>query len=223
MNKYFEDLEKYINKLEGYKLPSYEELPSISLYMEQVISYVGESIEPITKDTYSVLTPFMVNNYVKAKILESPKNKKYNKEHIGYLLAISLLKPVTSMTNIATIIELDKKFIKDKSKLYTYFKDLEDEVIQNEAHRTKVRFDALNKSSKKKGKSNDASDEELLNLTYIALRSYVESAISKLIADSIMQNISNVVLPAKAQVNAKEEMRIEKRKAETEASKLKNR
>lgn len=97
MEDNFNELKEYIKKLEQFTLPEYNEISNIPLYMEQVIGYIQEVLTPLCKgeeDVSTLITPFMVNNYVKAKIVDAPINKKYNRNHIAYLLAISLLKRV---------------------------------------------------------------------------------------------------------------------------------
>jgi len=224
MNPNFKELQDYIAKMEEFKLPDYKELPPIPLYMEQVVSYVTESLDVLYTNSQQVLTPFMVNNYVKAKIVMPPKHKKYSRDHVGYLLSISLLKSVVSMRDIATLIELDKRFTNDKQMLYKYFKDMQDDVIKNEAHRVRARLDTLSKVSQKKSKrksdKDKSVDEEMMSLAYVALRLYTESETTKLIADNIMSRISEAVLPKKALKESKKEKKFEKKKLVNEASKI---
>ncbi len=217
MEDNFTNLKEYIKVLEEYKLPDYRELSSIPLYMEQVISYIQGVLSPVEKDK-TIITPFMVNNYVKAKIVKAPENKKYDKDHIGYLIAISLLKQTVSMRDLATLIEMDKFLTNDKQKLYTLFKEMHDEVLKNQTHRTKLRIDALEKNKKRKDKNS-----ENLDLSYIALRLYIESETSKLIADSIMNKISRDVLPAEAYETDKKVNKFENKKEHKEAKKLSQR
>ncbi len=219
MEEHLKELNEYIKKIENFKLPDYKSIPQIPLYMEQVIAYVSETLEPLYDKDTTLLTPFMVNNYVKAKMINPPQMKKYNTNHIGYLLSISLLKNVVSMRDLATIIEMDKGFAKDKEKIYDYFKDMHDEVLKNQAHRVKTRLDAIERSTKRNKKQKDDKDESL-NLAYIALRLYVESETSKMIADSIMSKLSESVLPKAALVESKKEKKLEKKKLGKEASKI---
>lgn len=220
MEEGFKELSNYIKEIENFKLPDYKDIPQIPLYMEQVIGYISEVLSPISNGNEQPLTPFMVNNYVKAKMITPPTKKKYNTNHIGYLLSISLLKNVVSMKDLATIIELDKSFTSDKEKLYDYFKDMHDEVIKNQAHRVKARLDAIERSSKRgrKGKSNQ--NEDTLNLAYIALRLYIESETSKMIADMIMDKLSSIYLSEQALKETKKEQKLEKKKLIKEASKI---
>ncbi len=220
MEEGFKELSNYIKEIENFKLPDYKDIPQIPLYMEQVIGYISEVLSPISNGDEQPLTPFMVNNYVKAKMITPPTKKKYNTNHIGYLLSISLLKNVVSMKDLATIIELDKSFTSDKEKLYDYFKDMHDEVIKNQAHRVKARLDAIERSSKRGRKGKFNQNEDTLNLAYIALRLYIESETSKMIADTIMDKLSSIYLSEQALKETKKEQKLEKKKLIKEASKI---
>ena len=70
---------------------------------------------------------------------------------------------------------------------------MHDEVLKNQAHRVKARLDAIDRGKNKYKKNKDLEDR--LNLTYVALRLYIESETSKLIADAIMNKLSKMVLP----------------------------
>ena len=107
-------LKEFLEKASSFELPSYDYLPTVPLYMEQVISYVNSILAPLSNDDKQLLTSFMVNNYVKAKIIAEPTKKKYNVDHLGYLLAISLLKNVLNMSDISLIIGMDKEVTTDK-------------------------------------------------------------------------------------------------------------
>ena len=214
----FRELIKYIKSLDGYKLPEYKDLPQIPLYMEQVVSYVNETLNNIYKNNENGITPFMVNNYVKAKMINAPKKKKYDTNHIGYLLSIGLLKNVVSMRDLAGIIEIDKTFTDNKEQLYDVFKEMHDEVLKNQAHRVKARLDAIDRGKNKYKKNKDLEDR--LNLTYVALRLYIESETSKLIADAIMNKLSKMVLPKEVFKESKKEVKYQNKKLGKEASKI---
>lgn len=220
MEDNIKNLQEYIKKLENFELPEYKEISNIPLYMEQVIGYIDSILKELKEENNSI-TPFMVNNYVKAKIVNAPENKKYDKDHIAYLLAISILKESASMRDIATLIEMDKFLTNDKQKLYSMFKDMHDDVLKNQTHRVKIRLDAINKDKKKQNKE----EEQNLNLSYIALRLYIESETSKIIADQIMKNISKEVIGKDDNENrlSKKAEKLENKKESKEAKKLSQR
>ena len=156
MGKTLDNFEKTIKDLEDFNLPEYKELPDIALYMEQIVGYIKECLEQFSNKDDSIITPFMVNNYVKAKIINPPKDKKYNRDHIGYLIAISMLKSVVSMRDIAVFIDLDRKsdLYTDKQNLYSFFKSIENESLKNVIHKVKTRTEVFKKANNSKKNKN---------------------------------------------------------------------
>ena len=85
--------------------PAWEELPSIPLYMDQVILYLGESLELFQGEGEpSLLTSSMINNYVKNGLIPHPQKKKYAKEHLAGLMAVCMLKQVLSIQDMKTLL-----------------------------------------------------------------------------------------------------------------------
>lgn len=86
------------------QLPEYEALPDIDLYMDQVISlmekYLGAGRSPEGRQ----LTPAMVNNYVKLKVMPPPVKKRYTRSHLVYLLVICSLKQVLPIASLRDVI-----------------------------------------------------------------------------------------------------------------------
>lgn len=222
MKKNLEELKEYISKLENFKLPDYKEIVQTPLYMEQVVSYIEGILKDISNSDKEVITSYMINNYVKAKIVEPPINKKYNPDHIGYLIAITLLKTSVSMHDLATLIDIDKYYSEDKEKLYNFFKEIHDQTLKNTTHRVKIRLETLEKDKKKFKKNNIL--EENKTLGYIALRLYIESETSKIIADTLMNKISNDVINNESyNLSKKKGIKYENKKEHKEAKKLANR
>lgn len=98
--------EKVENNLEmiEFRLPRYSELPNIPLYKDQVISYIEETLRPLVTSDESMLTPTMLNNYVKQRVVYPPKNRRYDERHFAYLIVVCLLKQVYSLTDICDLI-----------------------------------------------------------------------------------------------------------------------
>ncbi len=223
------NITKYLNDLEEFRLPAYNEFPPIPLYMEQVISYIGECLKTFSgnkdnSEDNNVLTPFMVNNYVKAKIIAPPKDKKYSKEHLAYLLAIALLKSVVSMKDIATLIDLDGELFEDKKNLYDFFKKIQEETLKKEVRKANVRVETLSKISKEKLKNGEGNKSiEDANLAYVALKLYIEAETKKQIADTIMKEVTESNLSKVVIKESKSEKRLNKKKENKEAKKIGNR
>lgn len=88
-------------------LPTYEQLPSIELYMDQVISLMYNYLAPFSPLwENSIITRSMINNYVKLHIMPAPVNKRYRKEHLCYLMIICILKQTLPIRSIVALINL---------------------------------------------------------------------------------------------------------------------
>ena len=81
-DKKFEDYFKIIKN----KLPYWDELPEIDLYMDQVVALMEKYMSfHKTDENTKIITNSMINNYVKLGIMPAPVRKKYSKVHIAYL------------------------------------------------------------------------------------------------------------------------------------------
>ena len=124
-----------------------EEIPSIDLYMEQVLTFINERMVHLTRspEEDKILTKTIINNYTKSELLPSSCKKKYSKDHILLLLLIYYFKGVLSISDTGTILE---KISKDYFDCRPEF-DLEDiykEVFSLEEHQIEVlRKDILDK------------------------------------------------------------------------------
>ncbi|MBQ6875840.1 MAG: DUF1836 domain-containing protein [Lachnospiraceae bacterium] len=108
--KLTEAFEEWISGIEGNALPEWETIPSIELYMDQVIALINQYLEIFEADREEkdyVVTAAMVNNYVKMKIVPAPVKKRYTKVHLAYLVMVCTLKQTLSMEMIKKIIPVD--------------------------------------------------------------------------------------------------------------------
>ena len=87
--------EEAMTRLEACVLPEWSALPDFGLYMDQVVTYVGNCFG--TLDGRCSLTTNMINNYVKGGLIDRPVGKKYSRTSLAQLLVISLLKPTSSL------------------------------------------------------------------------------------------------------------------------------
>ncbi len=85
------------------RIPRWAELPSLGLYMDQVLLVLAGALAPITAGEQ--VTATMVGNYVKMKLVRPSEKKKYAREHLARLIMISLFKHVLSMAEIARVLE----------------------------------------------------------------------------------------------------------------------
>ncbi len=85
-------------------LPRWEEFPQFDLYIDQVIAFVNEKLRIFNPAREVLITPSMINNYVKNGVLPAPVKKKYNREHLAKLLIICIEKRMLSIADIAETI-----------------------------------------------------------------------------------------------------------------------
>lgn len=100
-------MKEYIELINSFKLPRFNEIPNIDLYMDQLIAYVENVLSPLfDKEKEKPLTTSMVNNYVKQGVIPPTYKKKYSRVHIAYLIAICLLKQIYSITELSHLISV---------------------------------------------------------------------------------------------------------------------
>ncbi len=86
--------------------PEWEQLPTIPLYVDQVLLYLRDSLRFFERDQEDqLLTNSMINNYVKNGVLPHPEKKKYSRQHLAALVTICMLKQVLAIPDIATLFQ----------------------------------------------------------------------------------------------------------------------
>ena len=89
--------------------PKWSELPTIDLYLDQVLLYVNQLDSSSIVDNDKGLTAAMINNYVKNGHLDKPIKKKYSRRQLARLIVITCLKNVFAIQEISkTISSLTK-------------------------------------------------------------------------------------------------------------------
>ena len=134
----------------NFSYPKWEDIPNIDLYLDQVLLYVNQVCAPISPDKDKGLTASMVNNYVKHGYLTKPDKKKYQRKQIARLIAITTLKSVFSIQEIAqTLNTLQTQACSDQ--LYDAFVDYmnhgidpENPIIQTSCQTVKLYHQTLN-------------------------------------------------------------------------------
>ena len=86
--------------------PRWNELPTLPLYMDQVVFVLEETFAPLGGGTEQALTPAMINNYVKKKILPPPVKKKYSRDHLALLVFLGVMKRTLSMAEVSGLWQL---------------------------------------------------------------------------------------------------------------------
>lgn len=103
--------------IQTFKLPRYDTIPDVGLYLEQITKYIGDCLAPLQNMS---ITASMIGNYVKKGLVDNPVKKQYSREQIAYLMFIAVAKTVVSLEDIQELIALQKKTY-DTKTAYEYF------------------------------------------------------------------------------------------------------
>ena len=132
----------YIKEILEFRLPRFNELPDIDLYMDQVLDIIENALVVfLSENEENIITKSMINNYVKQNVIEKPFKKRYKKFHVAYLIIISILKKVLSISEISKIInnqdyEVEEFYNMFCSELECSLKNIfldENEYIENKS------------------------------------------------------------------------------------------
>ena len=126
-----EQLHIWMNEMQSYRLPRWEDLPDIELYMDQVITLIERYLFPLLEQTEDeknkVITPAMINNYVKLGIMPKPYKKRYERVHLAHMIVITVLKQVILIPEVKQGIYLQTIISGDIATAYNLFcNELED-------------------------------------------------------------------------------------------------
>ncbi len=105
------------SSVQDFRLPRYNEIPNVGLYLEQASKFICEYLAPFGENA---LTGSMISNYVKKGLISNPVKKQYSREQIAYLLFIALAKNVLSLDALAGFIQLQERTYSLESA-YNYF------------------------------------------------------------------------------------------------------
>lgn len=191
MEKEILELEAYLETVKDFTLPKFKELPGVDLYMDQVLQYINGVLEDLSPDDKKVLTSFMVNNYVKAKMIKVPVKKRYSREQIGYLIAICLMKATISMSDMSLLLEMDEGITENKERLYSFFCSMETSILEATVEKTSKRIEGYKKRYEKEKEADPekASSNLRDSLGLLALRLAIQAQANKMLSERIIAYI----------------------------------
>ena len=190
-------LNDFINKVENTKMPKYKKLPDVPLYMDQIVNYIKDMLESLGIEEQNEITSFMINNYVKANIIDRPKDKKYSKTQLAYIIAIVFLKKVTSISNVSLVVNASKESDKNNDyieKKYDYFCKLFEENLSETLKYVKLSLDTMQKKVKqntRKLESVELKEKYNQGLLFLALRLFIKAEINKIFAEKLIYEVAN--------------------------------
>ena len=155
-----EELKK---ELKEQRPAGWEQIPDIDLYKDQLTEYLKRQHIGFVLGMEEPLTSAMINNYVKAGVLPRAKGKRYDRDHIAYLTAVSLLKQVLSVQETGKLLEMSMEG-QDVQEFYKQYTDELDKALSSEA-------ETLEKI--------DSADELKRTALMLAVRSYADKLLSR--------------------------------------------
>ena len=103
------DIHSALAPIRQYRSVAWDQIPDLGLYMDQVVTFITRVYEPLYgQDIHGYLSPSMINNYVKSKLIPRPTGKKYSREQIALLTMIVALKQTCSMEDIRKLLTVDE-------------------------------------------------------------------------------------------------------------------
>lgn len=119
-------------EVRAFHMPRFNQIPDVELYREQVISFVDSVLAPLAPCVEGPwLTPSMVNNYVKARLIAAPQKKLYGREQIARLVVICIFKQVLSISAISELFAIQKM---------TYITDVAYDYVATELEHALAQF-----------------------------------------------------------------------------------
>lgn len=157
-----------------------EEIPSLDLYMDQILTFFSNHLEQDAENKNSdLITKSMINNYTKEKILSPVKGKKYSKNQIVQLLCIINLKQTLSLAEIKTILNSENM---DEEKMEEAYSS---SLLTKEKLVSLFSKDLIDIFSTKEEVDQKISEKDIFEivLTLSSLSNFLKSIASELVAE----------------------------------------
>lgn len=113
-----ESKQKVLETIQQFKLPRYDQIPDVGLYLEQTASYMNQYFKVIPD---MEITTSMISNYVKKGLVDRSIKKKYYRDQIASLMFVAIAKTVLSIDRINQLFILQVRTY-DKQTAYEYMR-----------------------------------------------------------------------------------------------------
>lgn len=170
----------FLSKIKSFKdfnMPRWDDLPEIDLYMDQVISVTDKLLSSLSVEDTPILTPSMINNYVKNRIIPPPVKKKYSREHLAKLIIICIMKPIMEISAIADIMTRNQALY-GTAQMLDKFSSMFEKNIASRARSSELAMESTEKT------------EEML--CAIAIENAVKAGAEKVIAEHAYAEIRKI-------------------------------
>lgn len=121
-----ETKQRIADSIQDFRMPRYQEIPNVGLYLEQATKFICEYLAPLQENA---ITGSMISNYVKKGLVSNPVKKLYSRDQIAYLLFIALAKSVLSLDNLTLFIRLQERTY-PTDRAYNYFCEEFENILQ---------------------------------------------------------------------------------------------
>ena len=176
-----------------------EDIPNIDLYMDQVTTFMEESLRSTKRYADDkILTKTMINNYAKNNLLPPPVKKKYSKEHVVVMIFIYYFKTILSIKDIETILTpitekyFDTDSAVDVASIYEEVCDTAKSQIQNLKDEVREAYETSQNTFKDMEGLSD-SDREYLQLfsliSSLSFDVYAKKALIERIIDELPEPV----------------------------------
>lgn len=189
------DLHKVLASISKLNYINPDDIPDISLYMDQVTTFMEEKLSSYKRyEEDKTLTKTMINNYAKNQLIPPPEKKKYTKKHMLLLIFIYYFKNFLSISDIKSIFKpISDNFFGDDSEIdleyiYKYVFDLEFEgmeiLIRDVTKKYKLAKGAFPKTS------NEEDDDVLSTFAFICMLGF-DVYVKKLMIETLIDSKNN--------------------------------
>ena len=194
-NNFDNDLHKVLASISKLNYINPDDIPDISLYMDQVTTFMEEKLSSYERyEEDKTLTKTMINNYAKNQLIPPPEKKKYTKKHMLLLIFIYYFKNFLSISDIKSIFKpISDNFFGDDSEIdleyiYKYVFDLEFEgmeiLIRDVTKKYKLAKGAFPKTS------NEDDDDVLSTFAFICMLGF-DVYVKKLMIETLIDSKNN--------------------------------
>ncbi|CAJ1314681.1 DUF1836 domain-containing protein [Paenibacillus nuruki] len=176
-DKLAQELEAWGKEKVAYTFPRWEQIPDIELYMDQVIALLEKHFHKFPGDSAGkLISPSMINNYVKQGIIPPTIKKRYSRTHIAYLMMLCTLKPVLPLAVVQGIIEFQLQ-TKTFAEVYDHFAIEQEQASVYTMAQAKAESELLGQTA--------ATEQEMLS--NLSLKMAVLANSSKILAEKIIE------------------------------------
>ncbi|MEA4888820.1 MAG: DUF1836 domain-containing protein [Clostridiaceae bacterium] len=176
-------LDQWLTELDGKHPADWALLPDIGLYMDQVQTFIDRQLGLYRRDDHErLLTPAMINNYIKDNLIPRAESKKYAPTHLALLIIIGTLKQVLSIQNLNQLLS-SYRDPADVAALYQHFLEVQRFSLRENAAQVLAETAQLRQEIPAEGEPQADHATALRNL---ALELSIEARTRILIAERIL-------------------------------------